>query len=253
MAPSAAVILSDVQYAQGDLAKAARTIDGALDMIADSTYLPSLESVRRAGCHLDGVRGRLQEATESLDHARRIAESRKHQLGRVTLACLEAHLRCFLGEFEAAAAAARRACELAGESDENVTRQEPLHWLPEAVLYGLPHDALPAAGGDPYAEALLAFADPEGKIKVPEQLPGPRRAAVTRASPRTWPKRDYGTQRRSAMSGWKRGCFNTCTGLPASEKRRNAAMRWCGASRIVWTPRRAGAACWTRGRRWLAS
>ena len=177
MAPSASVMLSEVLYAQGDLAHATRTVDAALDMVADSDYLPALEAVRRQNGHLAAVRGMLPEARESLAHARSIAETREHKQGRVTVACLAAQLNCFLGDLEAARDAALEAVTLASASKERFTREEPLHWLPEAGLYGLPPEALPEPGQDAFAAALKAFAEPATTINVPTVLP-PRRRVV---------------------------------------------------------------------------
>ena len=137
------------------------------------------EAVFTEEAHLALVRGELGRADETLRQAREAAERGGHVMGQVTIAALEAQLRAVEGDHAGACDAARRAREAAAATEEPGTRTEPVSWLAEAVLYGLPVEALPE--GD---HPLLAAA--RGGAVAEEGPPAGRRAATLAYAWRVW-------------------------------------------------------------------
>jgi len=178
LAPGGSVVLAQLRYALGDLDGSVRAVEAALDMLDAEQDAAALEDARLEEAHLAAIRGRLDEALRSVALARQLAEEQQHLLGQVCAACVETQILCFAGDREGASTSARRAQELALASEEMMTRRAPVDWLAEAIVYGLPVQAVRCGRGSELMQAALAYASGDEKIVAPVTRPGPRRFAI---------------------------------------------------------------------------
>ena len=168
-AAHATVFLAQVRYACGDREGADRALEEALQVLEQGTNLYGLLALLMERGYHEATRGDLDASGESLAAARAAAAKGEDHEHQVKVAAIEAQRRCFAGEPEAAARAARDAIGLARARAEPTINATLVLRLAEASVYGLPSELVEEAAGllAAQAEALpplqrLAAAAVEG-------------------------------------------------------------------------------------------
>jgi len=138
------VILAQARYAGGDVQGAERAIDAAEDALQDTKSLPALSAARLERAQLALARGDVAAARSSLEDARAAARQTGNVLHLAQAAALRSQVECLVGDAEAAVSAAAEAFEIAGGADHAAALREPLPFVAEAALFGMPAGALRA-------------------------------------------------------------------------------------------------------------
>ncbi len=152
-----AVILASVEYAQGRLAQARRTLSGALSALEKSGFLPGLVAARELEVDLRLAVGDLDGSARASDECR--ASVKRHGTGPEAVAvaaALDAQRLLVTGDVEAASVAARSAVTALGPTKEFRARAEVVRRISEACVWGMPAPAL--------AEALSALGTPDRAV-----------------------------------------------------------------------------------------